>query len=161
MVCGPSALSAERVYLQRTGFGGKVDGRSFGVDHDKPARFDVTKLAPMLEEVHERLSGVVIECLDFRDFLRRYDRHGMLFYLDPPYWGSEADYGAGLFRRADFRDLAAALRALKGRFLLSINDRPEVRDIFDGFAMESVATTYTVAKAGNGKAAAELLIEGP
>ncbi|RDD60215.1 DNA adenine methylase [Ferruginivarius sediminum] len=153
--------AARFLYLQRTGFGGKVDGRTFGLSNDRPARFDVAKLAPMLEDVHERLSGVVIECLDFREFLRRYDRAGMLFYLDPPYWGSESDYGEGMFRRQDFQELAAALRGLKGRFLLSINDRPELRDIFDGLTMESVETTYTVAKEGGGKAAPELLISGP
>jgi len=63
---------------------------------------------------------VVIEFLDFREFLRRYDRKTTLFYLDPPYWGCESDYGKGLFARADFDDLSAVLRALKGRFILSI-----------------------------------------
>lgn len=45
----------------------------------------VAKLAPMLEAIHERLAGVVNERLPWQEFLRRYDRPGMLFYLDPPY----------------------------------------------------------------------------
>lgn len=51
------------LYLQRLAFGGKVAGRSFGVDGRGPSRFDVTKLGPLLEAIHERLAGVVIECL--------------------------------------------------------------------------------------------------
>lgn len=62
---------------------------------------------------------MVIECLDFGEFLARYDREGTLFYLDPPYWGSEGDYGPGLFARADFECLAGCLAGLRGPFLMS------------------------------------------
>ena len=55
--------AARFLYLQRLGFGGKVAGRSFGVDSSGPSRFDVTRLGPVLEEIHSRLAGVVIECL--------------------------------------------------------------------------------------------------
>jgi site-specific DNA-adenine methylase len=69
----------------------------------------VTKLGPILEDIHSRLAGVVIECLPWREFIDRYDTAGTLFYLDPPYWGSEDDYGAGAFTRADFVGLATRL----------------------------------------------------
>jgi len=92
------------LYLQRLAFGGKVAGRSFGVDTNGPSRFDVTKLGPLLDEIHDRLAGVVIECLPWPDFVARYDSPTTLFYLDPPYWGSETDYGAGVFSRAPGRD---------------------------------------------------------
>jgi DNA adenine methylase len=55
--------AARFLYLQRTAFGGKVTGRNFGTSVTTGGRFDVNKLAGMLEEVHDRLSGVVIECL--------------------------------------------------------------------------------------------------
>ena len=152
--------AARFLYLQRTAFGGKVAGRSFGVAPDRPGRFDVTNVVPLLESLHERLSAVVIECLDFRDFLRRYDRPTTLFYLDPPYWGSEGDYGRALFERSDFADLAVALRGLKGRFILSINDTPEIRALFDELEMETAEVTYTVARSGS-KKVGELIISGP
>ena len=85
--------AARFLYLQRTAFGGKVSGRNFGVARDRPARFNLTTLEPMLEDLHARLAGVVIECLPWADFLHRYDGPGTLFYLDPPYWGSEGSYG--------------------------------------------------------------------
>lgn len=153
--------AARFLYLQRTAFGGKVSGRHFGVSPANSGRFDVTKLGGILERVHERLAGVVIERLPYADLIKRYDRSGTLFYLDPPYWGSEEDYGQGVFARADFRRLADALGAIDGQFLLSINDRPEVRTVFRGFAMEPVETTYSLPGAAGRHRAAELLISGP
>lgn len=150
--------AARFYYLQRTGFGGKVKGRVFGVDVLSAARFDITKLQPALEELHARLSGVVIECLPYGEFITRYDRPATLFYLDPPYYGCEGDYGVGLFERPDFERLAEQLRSLCGRFVLSLNDHPDVRAIFAGFAIEDVRTTYTISGGRGASAAAELLI---
>lgn len=155
--------AARFLYLQRTAFGGKVSGRNFGVSIDRPGRFNLTTLEPMLEDLHSRLAGVVIECLDWSDFLRRYDSAGTLFYLDPPYWGSEGDYGKALFTRADFARMAEQLRALRGRWLLSINDVPEIRALFAWAQIEAVQTSYGIAASASAKREprAELLIAGP
>ena len=144
--------AARFFYLQRTAFGGKPTGASFGVATDRPARLDITRLAPMLEDLHDRLSGVVIECLPYQDLIKRYDRPGTLFYLDPPYWGNENDYGKGLFSRVDFATLAEALSTLSGRFIMSLNDRPEVRETFKSFDIEAVKTTYTIGSKSTKKA---------
>lgn len=153
--------SARFLYLQRTAFGGKVVGRTFGVSAGRSARFDVTKLGSILEDVHTRLAGVTIECLPYADFIERYDTTGTLFYLDPPYFNSESDYGAELFGRSDFVRLARLLGKIRGRFILSINDHPEVRSIFKRFTLRPIETTYSIA-GGRGSAesrqAAELII---
>jgi DNA adenine methylase len=151
--------AARFLYLQRTAFGGKVSGRNFGVSKDRPARFNLTTLEPMLEDLHTRLAGVVIECLDWADFLPRYDGPGTLFYLDPPYFGCEDDYGKAMFAPADFGRLAGALRGLEGRFIMSINDVPAIRETFAGFAMAEVTTSYTIGNhADRSPTRAELLI---
>jgi DNA adenine methylase len=126
--------AARFLYLQRLAFGGKVNGRHFDVDRTQGARFNATKLEPMLADIHERLAGVVIEQLGYAEFIRRYDRAGMLFYLDPPYWGCEDDYGQDVFGRADFAALADQLAGIKGKFLLSINDTPDAREVLPGAA---------------------------
>jgi DNA adenine methylase len=159
----PSTLTdleraARFLYLQRSAFGGRVDGRSFGLSRTTPARFDLTKLVPMLEAVHDRLAPVVIERLPYPELIRRYDRPGALFYLDPPYWGCEDDYGAGVFSPADFEALSGLLGGLQGGFLLSINDRPEIRAIFAGFAVDEVEVTYRLG--GAPTQARELIISG-
>lgn len=159
----PSSLTdlqraARFLYLQRLTFGGKVASRAFGVSPLTSARFDVTKLGPILEAIHERLAAVTIERLPWADFLARYDRPGTLFYLDPPYYGSEDDYGRGMFGRDDFVRMAERLAALRGQFLLSINDHPEVRRIFAGFSIEEVQTTYQIGGMASAKRVGELVI---
>lgn len=150
--------AARFLYVQRLAFGGMVRG-AFGVDAGRPARFNITKLEPMLAEIHDRLADVVIEQLGYQEFIRRYDRPGALFYLDPPYLGGEADYGPGIFARADFQLLAEQLAQIAGMFILSINDTPEIREIFSRFHLLEVETTYTFQnKASGAKRVGELLI---
>ncbi|MBB2164327.1 DNA adenine methylase [Gluconacetobacter sp. 1b LMG 1731] len=151
--------AARFLYVQRLAFGGKIRSRNFGVDPTRGSRFDVTRLAAVLDEVHQRLSSVVIECLPYDRLIGTYDRPGTLFYLDPPYWGCERDYGAGVFASDDFERLATILGTIKGSFILSINDVPEIRRIFAGFKIESVSTTYTVG--GRPSKAAELMVMSP
>ena len=104
------------------------------------------------------MAGVGLEAGDWRACLTRHDGPGTLFYLDPPYWGSEGDYGVGLFTRDDFAALRDALARLKGAFVLSLNDRPEVRELFGGFRLKPGRTLYTIHARVNTQAAAELLI---
>lgn len=153
--------AARFLYLQRLSYGGKVRGRTFGISVGREGRFNLNTLAPMLEDLHERLAAVVIEQLDFEVFLRRYDRPNTLFYVDPPYYGSEDYYGRGLFVRTDFERLAAVLKDLRGHFILSINDCPEVRAIFTGFSVVEIPTTYSLVGHGHSIQVTELIITGP
>lgn len=153
--------AARLIYLQRTAYGGKVQGRNFGTHVSGPARFDITKLASLLEAAHERLAGVTIECLPWQQALARYDRPETLFYLDPPYWGCEDYYGRELFRREEFEEMAEVLAGLRGTWLLSLNDTPGVREVFGRFAIEAVETTYSLQgplRAPGGGKAGEVLI---
>lgn len=152
--------AARFLYLQRTAFGGKVSGRNFGVSPERGARFDLTKLGPMLQDVHERLARVTIECLPYADFIRRYDGSATLFYLDPPYWGCETDYGKQVFEPQDFERLADLLKTIKGRFMMSLNDVPEINRIFADFDIEKIGTTYSIKQAGKNTAASEVIISG-
>jgi DNA adenine methylase len=149
--------AARFLYLQRISFGGKVQGRTFGVDYDRGSRFNLNNLPSLLHDAHERLAGVVLENLDWTAFIDKYDRAGTLFYLDPPYFGTEGYYGKDLFHRDQFALLASRLREIKGQFILSINDVPQIRELFTGFDIEEVGVNYT-AGGGKGTAARELII---
>lgn len=149
--------AARFLYLQRTAFGGKVEGQSFGVT-TTGARFNLMKIGSQLEAIYDRMAGVIIEQLQWRKFIERYDRPGMLFYLDPPYWGNERDYGDGVFERADYTEMADVLTGIKGHFILSLNAVEGVYQTFSDFDIEEVTCTYSVAGGGRAKAAKEVLI---
>jgi len=135
--------AARFLYLQRTGFGGKVEGRTFGIDRERGSRLNLLKLAPLLEDIHERLADVIIENLDWLMFIEKYDRAGTLFYLDPPYWGVEGYYGKGMFDRAQFIFMARALARLKGSFIMSINNVPEIKELFSAFTIIEAQVRYS------------------
>ncbi|MEL6486255.1 MAG: DNA adenine methylase [Pseudomonadota bacterium] len=148
--------AARFLYLQKVGFGGL--GRNFGTDFSR-TRWSLSKVEPLLEAAHERLDGVLIDCLDFGACIERYDsRPGTLFYCDPPYWGCTDDYGKNVFSEADFERLRSLLEAIQGRFILSLNDTPEVRDLFSQFNFEEVTLNYQVG--GKASPAKELIISG-
>lgn len=112
----------------------------------------------MLEAVHERLAGVWIDCLGWEAFIHRWDRPHTLFYLDLPYWGTEHYYGRGMFERSEFERLSTVLRGVKGRFVLWLNDVPEVRELFAWAAIESVELSYQAGGAEHTKRVKEVLI---
>ena len=154
--CTDLERAARFLYLQRVAFGGKVVGRSYGVSYGSPSKFRFSDLEAQLRDVHDRLEPVNIERLPYETFIARYDRPGALFYLDPPYHGNEADYGDGVFSEADFACLSGLLGGIEGRFILSINDTPMIRDVFAEFAIEPIELNYRVS--GRVTAARELII---
>jgi DNA adenine methylase len=64
-----------------------------------------------------------------------------------------------MFGRQEFGAMAEQLAGLKGRFILSLNDRPEVREIFAAFDIEGVDTHYGLAGCG-ARPAREVIITG-
>jgi len=151
--------AARFYYLAKSSFGARLDKPTFGIAASAPSRLNLLRIEEDLSEAHLRLSRVYIENRPYAQIVERFDRPGTLFYLDPPYWGCEGDYGPGVFSREDFQRLAEQLGGIKGKFLLSLNDTPGVRETFHGFHIESVKTRYTVsAKTSGKKEVGEVLI---
>jgi len=92
----------------------------------------------------------MIENLGFAESIDRYDRSHTFFYLDPPYWGCEDYCGKNRFAQSDFETLDDQLAGVKGQWLLSINDVPQIRDIFARFHHEAVSVRYSVVRRDRG-----------
>jgi len=142
----PAALTdvqraARYLYLQKTCYGGLVRRKNYGGNVTQPPGFNLERLPEQLEAAHARLMRVQIERLPYEEILKRYDRTGTLFYLDPPYYDKKL-YRYNL-EPADFVALAGRLKTLKGKFVLSLNDVPEVRKIFCDFTIKGIELFYT------------------
>jgi DNA adenine methylase len=148
--------AARFYYLQHNCFGAKVEGQSFGTATTTPPGLNLLRLEETLSAAHLRLSNTFVEHLDWKTCLDRYDRPHTLFYLDPPYWETEG-YGVA-FPYEEYVAMAARLRALKGKAIISLNDHPAIRQAFDGFHIETVDIKYTVGGGGREAARKEVII---
>ena len=96
----------------------------------------------------ERLKQVIIEKQDFEKLIARFDTPNTFFYLDPPYYTKEHLYDredANAFTKHE--ELAAILKQIKGKFLLSYNNEPYIRTLYQGFTIDEVEAQYTVSGA--------------
>jgi hypothetical protein len=61
--------------------------------------------------------------------------------MDPPYWRRKL-YRYN-FTDEDFVQLEQSLHKIRGRFLLSLDDHPEVRKLFRGWRITPIEIVYT------------------
>lgn len=147
--------AARTFYLHKLAFGAKVDGQNFGVSRLAPVRLNLLRIEEDLSAAHLRLARVTMECLPWEECIRRYDTPETLFFMDPPYWKTEG-YGVP-FDLGQYDRLAAVMRAMKGKAILTINDHPEMRRAFQGFRVTKAGIRYTLAAKGPAKASSELI----
>jgi DNA adenine methylase len=93
---------------------------------------DVWRDFPALTGAHHRLRGVSVHNKEFEHFIRLVDRPDAFFYCDPPYWGTEDYYDGVVFGTDDHTRLRDLLLSIDGKFLLSYNDCPEIRALYEG-----------------------------
>lgn len=144
-------------YLLKTGYASRIKNPSISVSPTRRSNFNLLRIEEELSAVHLRLARVYIENMGYGDLIRRYDKPETLFYVDPPYFGCEDYYGEDIFHREDFRSLRDLLAGISGQFILSINNTPEIRELYKDFYIEKVETVYSAGKKGK-KRVSELLI---
>ena len=108
----------------------------------------------------KRLQFVTVENMSFEQLLLKYDSKDTFFYLDPPYYNFEKCYQSW-FTKSQHLLLRATLKQIKGKFLLSYNDIPEIRELYKDYNIRnSKEITYTLwkDKNGNHKKVSELYI---
>jgi len=92
------------------------------------------------DKYREKLKGVTLTSSDYGAVISAYNRPGVFMYLDPPYEGS--DDGGGLYKEGggfNYENLAKRLRGFKGKFMLSLNDSSNIRNLFKGFKIRGVS----------------------
>jgi DNA adenine methylase len=117
-------------------FGGQGIAGGFGYGTTGPTKSRWTILAD-IDRLHDRLARVTIECLDYADCIKRYDRPDTCFFVDPPYiGGAQKNYDS--WSSEQMEALAAILRQIQGKFLLTVNDSAECREIFKGHQFHEI-----------------------
>ena len=147
--------AARFLYIQKLAFGSKLSSQTFGTSPSSPPRFNILRLEEDLSQAHLRLSRVWIEHLGWHECLTKWDRDYTLHFMDPPYWQTEG-YGVP-FGIEEYEKIAEAMRSMQGAAILTINDHPDMRQIFKGFKLETVKIDYTIGGGGTGKNRQELI----
>ena len=94
-----------------------------------------------IKPVHQRLRTVLIENMDWRKCVDRYDSPDTLIYLDPPYQGNGVDYRFNMKSREDHQTMRAKLATLQARWMLSAYDNPEMREMYPEYWVTPIQST--------------------
>ncbi|MEI8389566.1 MAG: DNA adenine methylase [bacterium] len=121
-------------YLITRSFGGR--GESFGCTRKScgGACKSQENTLTRIDSIHKRLDKVLIENKDFEAFIKQYDHVDAFFYCDPPY-SCGAGYAVTTTKGFDHERLRATLGQIQGRFLLSYDDAPIIRELYKGYEM--------------------------
>lgn len=128
-------------YLLQSGFSGMVDA---GWAFSRPRRMSDEggeRRMPLslqlhlaqIRKIHNRLKHVYIDHLDFVECIKKWDSSSTFFYLDPPYYEKEY-YRFGIEKKRHL-ELAKLLPKVRGKWLLSYNNHPKIRELYNDFNM--------------------------
>lgn len=139
------------LYLNRTSFNGILHraGPVGGWNQTKRtvgARFNRLKLVNRIMELTKLHKQVEVYNEGWREFMRRMaDRKQVCFYLDPPYYYKAEQLYRHTFTEAQHVELRDYLEELNLPWLLSYDDAPEVRALYDAKAVNArvVDNTYS------------------
>jgi DNA adenine methylase len=137
--------AARFCYLSHTSFGGLREywaprSRNSASGSNLPKRSTLPELQVRLYQWALRLAAATVECAPWQECLEKYDSPVTLFYLDPPYLGTEG-YHSGAFGDADWRELRARLATIKGKFLLSAEGTAVMKLLWRGYHQRLTSVT--------------------
>lgn len=119
-------------YVLRCSFGAQA-GKGWAFTRAEPRNGPLVlqNALEQIQPIHERLKSVEIDHLDFRRCIENRDAPTTFLFLDPPYLDTE-QYRVGKFTLDDHKALAEVLQNAKGKWLMTVGDHPEVRELYPG-----------------------------
>ncbi|WP_229204133.1 DNA adenine methylase [Campylobacter anatolicus] len=139
-------------YLLSTSFGSKGDNFAMGKSRSGKSIYRDFMTHS------KRLKHTLIENLSYEKLIKEYDSNDTLFYLDPPYIGTENYYKMiSGFTMKDHETLARILKCINAKFMLSYNDCEVIRHLYKDFNLKELEVRYSINATRRDKSS-ELLI---
>jgi len=130
-------------FLTCSSFSGQISS-SFSPAKARGHARDYSKKVGNLELFADRFRGVVIENLDFKDCIKKYDSPETLFYCDPPYLERKSEYYRPRFDYRDHYELAKVLKKIEGFAVVSHFESEEIRGLYpEWIILEKVVNINT------------------
>jgi DNA adenine methylase len=114
--------------LDSFGFSRKSGGGAMG------SRFSRTEAVCAL---NRRLDSVCIENLDWKRCCELYDSPETFFFFDPPYTECDATMYDS-WKEADVSDFAETIQGLQGKWVITFNDHPAIREVFKDCKIKAI-----------------------
>ena len=136
--------AARYYYLVRCSFNNNPQG-TFSKNS---ADWNTENLIKDLKYSRKYLNEILIENLDFRELVARYEpRENDFWYLDPPYIvaGTRNDYYIHSLKEQDhidLRDICDRINENGGNFILRYDDRPEVHELYSNYQIDAIPVKY-------------------
>lgn len=135
-------------YRNKTCFGGAnmdsfAGGPAGGANSSRENRLEA------IRALNLRLDKTCIENLDWQRCLELYDKPDTFFFLDSPYTDCDAAMYAE-WTATDVQRLHDRVVALRGRWLVTLNDTPAIRQIFAGCEIRAIARARGIRNTGAG-----------
>lgn len=117
-------------------------GDHYGRDKDTFRGYNRERHIPLIKELKDRLNHAYIESKDWEEVVRFFDAEDAFTYFDPPYCtGDSGIYDA--FSEFDMTRVRNRLDVMKGKWLLSCDNSPICREIFEGFKWIEIPIKYS------------------
>lgn len=129
------------IYLNRFSYGKMMK------NYLNPKDPQHSSIVNRISELHERLKNSKIHCEDYLNVIKKYDSPTTFFFLDPPYpeeWPVE-----GAFSFDDLKKMEQVLKNIKGKFLLTLNILPQIKEMFKSFNIRKLKFPRTLQKQDN------------
>lgn len=143
-------------YIIMAGWGGELHYPRFQTSitdggHGNRLIGALETLSKRLEPIHNRLRTVIIENLDWKKCVDRYDREGTVMYLDPPYPGNKVNYAHNMRSWEAHKDLAERLKETDCLWILSTYDTLEMHDLFSEYEITKISSSSGMNTKKHGK----------
>ncbi len=132
-------------YIIKHTFGGRF-GAGFAFSKTHPPKSTVGH--DTLLALSERLQNTYVDNLSYERILKNYDGKDTFFYCDPPYVvANDRSFYRYYFNEQHHIELQEKLSKIEGKFLLSYDDVPLIRELYKDFAIEQTdPVQYSLSK---------------
>lgn len=152
-------------YLNRTNIsgiikGGPIGGATQSGRYKLDARFQKDGLISKIEAIRKKREFIELVSLDALDFINTklisMDKEKTFVYFDPPYVEKGPQLYKNSFTKDDHETLAAQIRSLPMKWLVTYDDCDLIRQLYRGEEVETLSIAYSAGRAKRGNELAVL-----
>jgi len=126
--------------------GGPLGGKHQRSKYKIDSRWSPNYMCAQIDLIHAKFAGLEVCCtsVDFMALIEDTSRRAIVF-LDPPYWEKGSSLYQHAFSDADHQRLADALRVTEHHWVLTYDDCPQIRALYNWATIEVLEVKYSIA----------------